>query len=653
MRIHIACFIALLACISTTAFSTTYYVSITGNDTQSGTSPSTAWRTLRPTMNVDFQAGDSLLLYGGETFTGRIYLDDKDANNPNDPFVISTYGIQQRAIILAEDGYGIYVYNSQGIRIENLLIKGSGMNKNTKAGVEFFLDVPGDVKYKNIVLKNLEVSDFGQAGVRVGAWQGNSGYDNVLLEDLDVHDNLYDGIQVYGFFSQVGYPHKNVTIRRCKAYNHPGFADPKSIRGNGIVLSNTDGAVIEYCVAYNNGRDNVHCGGPGGIWAYDANKVVIQYCESYRNATNSSCDGLGFDLDGGATNSVIQYCYSHDNAGGGYLLGQYDGARPWANNTCRYNISVNDGRTNAAAITVFKGGTTTTIRDVFIYNNTIYTTPSALNTELAGIGITKWNAGIENVRIYNNVIITTGGVPHIRVPVEYQAHLLGNIYWSPSSEIEIEYQGTTYRDLQSFRLGTTNERLDGKPTGWAGDPLLTQPGFAGVLWPAAPETIPAYAIASSRSRAFNGGIDVAKLIGSSAGTKDLAGNDIPAYGVYDVGALEFMGDTTGSWMGDTVGGGGDTTDNGGGTSVYDRDGRVVAGVYPNPSSGVFVLTTPDFSSAQTISVASLVGVELLALPYTAGRVSIDARSLQGGMYLVRVLGHDGGVLASYPIVIIR
>ena len=631
----------------------TYYVSITGNDANNGTHPSTAWRTLRPTMNVDFNAGDSLLLYGGETFTGRLYFDDKDANSAVDPFVISTYGTSSRATILAEDGYGIYVYNSQGIHIENLIIKGSGMNKNTKAGVEFFLDVAGDVKYKNIVLKNLVVSDFGQAGVRVGAWQGNSGYENVLLEDLDVHDNLYDGIQVYGFFSQVGYPHKNVTIRRCKAYNHPGFADPKSIRGNGIVVSNTDGALIEYCVAYENGRDNVHCGGPGGIWAYDANNVTIQFSESYRNATNSSCDGLGFDLDGGVTNSVIQYCYSHDNAGGGYLLGQYDGARPWANNTCRYNISVNDGRKNASAITVFKGGTTTTIRDAYIYNNTIYTSPSASNPELAGIGITKWNPGIENVRIYNNVIITTGNVPHVRVPVEYEAHLAGNVYWSPSSSITIDYQGTIYRDLNSLRLGAQQERVDGKPTGWIGDPRLVQAGYASVLWPAAPETIPAYAISSPLSRAFNGGVDVQRLLGKSVGTRDLAGNDIPAYGLYDVGAIEYVGDTTGSWMNDTTGGGTDTTDNGGGTSVYDATGRLVSGVFPNPTNGAFTLVSPILDHANSVVVTSLLGERIMSLAPQGLRISIDGTHLDGGMYLVRLLDRHGSMLSQHTVVIAK
>jgi len=645
--------ICLVALLIIPARATTYYVSITGNDANNGTHPSTAWRTLRPTMNVEFRAGDSLLLYGGETFTGRLYLDDKDANNAADPFVISTYGTSARATILAEDGYGIYVYNSQGIHIENLIIKGSGMSKNTKAGVEFFLDVAGDVKYKNIRLTNLDISDFGQAGVRVGAWQGNSGYENVMLEDLNVHDNLYDGIQVYGFFSQVGYPHANVTIRRCKVYNHPGFADQKSIRGNGIVVSNTDGALIEYCVAYDNGRDNIHCGGPGGIWAYDANNVTIQYCESYRNATNSSCDGLGFDLDGGTTNSVIQYCYSHDNAGGGYLLGQYDGARPWSNNTCRYNISVNDGRKNASAITVFKGGTATTIRDVYIYNNTIYTSASALNPELAGIGITKWNTGIENVRIYNNVIITTGNVPHVRVPVDYQAHLAGNVYWSPTSAVAIDYQGTIYRDLNSLRLGAQQERVDGKPTGWIGDPRLVQPGYATVLWPAAPETIPAYAISSPMSRAFNGGVDVQRLIDKNVGSRDLAGNEVPAYGVYDVGAIEYVGDTTGSWMNDTTGGGTDTTDNGGGTSVFDTAGRIVSGVFPNPTNGMFTLVSPVLDHASSVVVTTLIGERVLSLVPRGARLTIDGAHLDGGMYLVRTMDRHGALLSQHTIVIVK
>lgn len=47
----------------------------------------------------------------------------------------------------------------------------------------------------------------------------------------------------------------------------------------------------------------------------------------------------GFDLDRGVTNSVMQYNCSYDNDGAGYLIYQYEGARPLGNNvTCHASL---------------------------------------------------------------------------------------------------------------------------------------------------------------------------------------------------------------------------------------------------------------------------------------------------------------------------
>src|SRR6185503_1540626 len=88
--------------------------------------------------------------------------------------------------------------------------------------------------------------------------------------------------------------------------------------GNGIVVSNIDGGLIERSVAYGNGLRNTTLRGPFGIWVWRSNRITVQHNESYGNrAIDGSTEGGGFDLDGGVTNSVAQYNYSHDNDGPG------------------------------------------------------------------------------------------------------------------------------------------------------------------------------------------------------------------------------------------------------------------------------------------------------------------------------------------------
>lgn len=272
------------------SFATNYYVSVTGNDSNNGTTTATPWKTIGKVNTQSFAPGDNLYFKGGEIFSGNIYLDNNDGNNSLTIFKISSYGTGS-AIINAGNSYGVFAYNTQGIRIENLILNGSGMNTNTNDGLNFYADLAGNVKLKGVSFDNLEVKNFGKTGVKIGSWNGNTGYENLVLNNLKVHDNLWDGILVYGYIgynNYVGYPHKNVTITNCESYNNPGIADPNAIRGNGIVVSNTDSAIIENCKAYNNGSANIHCGGPGEygltiatISSFNIVKVILITAEAH------------------------------------------------------------------------------------------------------------------------------------------------------------------------------------------------------------------------------------------------------------------------------------------------------------------------------------------------------------------------------------
>ena len=530
-------FTSIFLVFSTGGFATTYYVSSTGDDSNPGTSIAAAWATIGKVNSSIFLPADTLYFEGGQTFNGNIYLPAADANDPNNIFVISSYGVG-RATINAGTSYGLYAYNTQGFSVSNLIFDGISASANTNAGIIIFSDLPGDVKLSNISISNIEVKNFGKEGIRIYTSVNLTGYQNLSLSNLSVHDVTNNGIIIFGFLthSLVGWQHKNVSVSNCEVYNVPGSAVPANYEGSGIVMEGVDGGIIQNCVAHDNGQNNTFCGGPAGIWTLESNNVIIQSCESYRNHSGTGCDGAAFDLDGGVTNSILQYNYSHDNDGAGYLLGQYANARPWGNNTMRYNISQNDGKTNEGGIDVFKGPGTT-MSGANIYNNTIYVSPQPANISESAVYFTNWFTGINNVAFYNNIFYSTGGVPFIGIPAGYSAFFAGNIYWSSGSPFSLFYQGINYSSLSSWRTATGNELISGSNTGINSDPLLSNPGSGGTIgFGNSLTTLNAYKISSSSSPANNAALDLLSLFSINPGNTDFWGTILPGGSADGIGA---------------------------------------------------------------------------------------------------------------------
>ena len=527
----------LLLVFSTKGFGTTYYVSSTGDDSNSGTSIAAAWATISKVNSSTFLPGDTLYFEGGQTFNGNIFLPATDANDPNNIFVISSYG-SGRATINAGSSYGFYALNTQGFSISNLIFDGNSVTTNNSAGLIIFSNLSGNVKFNNISVSNVEIKNFGAEGVKIYTSVSLTGFQNLSLSNLSVHDVTNNGITISGNITQslVGWQHKNVTISNCEVYNVPGSPIPAALEGNGIVIAGVDGGVIQHCVAHDNGQNNVFCGGPVGIWSLESNNVTIEYCESYRNHSGSGCDGGGFDLDGGVTNSIMQYNYSHENDGAGYLMGQYENARPWANNSMRYNISQNDGVKNEGGIGLFKGPGTT-MSGANIYNNTVYISPQAANTNASATYFTNWVTGINNVAFYNNIFYTTGGLPFVNIPAGYSAFFGGNIYWPSGSAFSIFYQGNNYSSLDSWRTATGNEIVNGSNTGLNSDPLLTNPGSGGTIgFGNSLTSLNAYQISSSASPASNAALDLFSLYSINPGNTDFWGTILPGGTADGIGA---------------------------------------------------------------------------------------------------------------------
>ena len=520
----------LLCAIS--AYSTDYYVSSTGNDRWSG-SISNPWKSISKVNKGSYAGGDRIFFEGGSTFTGTLSFTSTSGGTASNPILVTSYGTG-RATISAGSGRGISVYNTAGFYITNLNVVGASGNANV--GVYFYADLGGNVKLDTVRIDQVDVSQF-STGILVGAWNNLTGFKNVSIMSTNVHDNLKDGINIYGYTSStmVGYPNQNIYIGHVIAHDNKGVTGACQATGGGIIVGNADGVLIERSLAYNNGANNTHNGGPYGIWAWDCNNVIMQFNESHHNHTGSITDGGGFDLDGGVTNSILQYNYSHDNDGPGYLIAQYSGARTLNNNnTIRYNITQNDGRQNGAAgVQLWNGGTG--IKNIQIFNNTIYT--SLASSRPRGIYL---QTATTNVAIRNNIVITTGGVPVMQaVSGQSGLQIQGNNYWAYGGSLNIIWESSTYVDLPSFRSATGMEKYNGTPVGSAVDPQLNAPGTGGSINNSdALNTLTEYS-PKAGSPMIDTALTLSTLFGVNPGPTDFMDTTIYRGLAYDVGAVEY------------------------------------------------------------------------------------------------------------------
>ncbi|MBA7646672.1 hypothetical protein ES703_54438 [subsurface metagenome] len=444
------------------AFARDYYVSAAGDDVNPGTKTQ-PWKTIEKVNAADFKPGDKILFEAGEKFSGTITLDQNDSGTKDSKLVITSYD-KGRATINAGNNSGLIANACNHLVLRNLNFVGSGRKTgNTKTGVSI-----SDAQA--VEIDQIDVSGFQKSGVRAG------GVHNIRITNVYAHDNGAAGISEGS--SQKRWS-ENVYIGHCVAENNPG--DPTNLTnhsGNGIVVGQLTGAVIEYCEAMNNGWDMPRRGnGPVGIWAWSADKVIIQFCIAHDNKSPGH-DGGGFDLDGGITNSILQYNLSYNNEGPGYFLCQYPTAPVFKNNIIRYNISQNDGTRNnrMSGIDIYAGDVG--MSDCQIYNNTIYNNK--------GAAIAFGGLDVPGIVIRNNIFIFAG---ELISGDSKRGRFENNIYW-PVDERDLIFDG--HKSVDEWAKATGQEKIGDTIVGKYVDPKLVMPGTAALTDPTKLATLKAY-----------------------------------------------------------------------------------------------------------------------------------------------------------------
>ncbi|WP_372351615.1 right-handed parallel beta-helix repeat-containing protein [Streptomyces sp. KL116D] len=450
----------------------TYYVARDGDDGAAGTSPGTAWRTLDRADRAGLAPGDRLLLEGGARFEGSVTVGPKDAGDAGRPVVLGSFGTG-RATIDSPAGPAVSVYDTGGVQVRDLALRGSGTSRARDAGLNLYSDLDGGGRPAGVTVSDVDVAGF-RVGVAVGASAHGVGFRDVAVRRAVLHGNTDAGFLAYGPDFKPArpvYAHADLTLDSVTAYGNPG--DPRAHdrhTGDGIVVGSVRGATLRHVAAHDNGARAASDApeGPVGVWAYDATGVVVEHSLAYRNHTGSAVDGAGFGLDSNVSESALRGNLAFDNDGPGFYAYQR-----WVNgahlrNTISHNITVDDGRAlpGHGAIAVYGQD----IRDLAVVQNTV-----VLSRSPAGSGpALRLQSGERGVVVRNNLLVT-GDVPLVVADPGLgpsNVTLQGNNYRSAKGDWQVRWGAERYGSLAAWQAATGQEMHGGGAVGLDVDPCL-------------------------------------------------------------------------------------------------------------------------------------------------------------------------------------
>ena len=439
----------------------TYYVdSKDGDDSADGTTPETAWKTLKKASTIiNLKAGGGILLKSGSVWDGE-QLTVKGANGTKEnPVIIGSYGDGEKPLIngkgagwdaaTKEELATVHIYNSQNIVIENLAITnwdesaGGDYKQSAKLLSGLVVENRDAGKLSNVTIRNNKIYNVNglmrggaekAAGGLIVVVTGNganhtgvteSYYDGLTISGNEVTNVCHEAIymeSVWAARKLVGGKSADSNVDGWGPYQNAGdskWVGSRNVKidnnyvhdvaGDGIVPINTTDAIVEYNLIHNSADcrwDYSANPNHAALWAWDANNVIFRYNEACHTSMESkgtmltkANDSMAFDFDYGVQNCVYEYNYSHDNLGGFLMLCPGPGAT--VNNIARYNVSVNDGLYDGAPIIRMGTGKYGSL-GVQIYNNTIYWKDSGYTAKL--MPHSAWGGPvIDGVEVCNNI----------------------------------------------------------------------------------------------------------------------------------------------------------------------------------------------------------------------------------------------------------
>jgi hypothetical protein len=392
-------------CLSQVAGATTYFVDCNGgNDGNTGTSQSTAWKTLTPVNAKQFAPGDSISFIAGCTWTGTLSPHGSGANG--NTITIDEYGTG--ALPHIEGGgatEAVLLSGQEYWDVNNLEVSNMASTAGTRRGVRVIATgVSHHIHLVGLNIHNIsgqlgtDLTSKATGGIGFESTGGSgASFDDILIQNCTIAHA--DDVGLY------------LTADSGTAPRSANWAQAKwnsvVIRGNhlndigknAMIVRSSDAPLIENNVI-NGSSTRLH---GNAIFTIGTLNAVIQFNEVYNTALTgfSGLEDNAFDPDNDSVGTLIQFNYSHNNAGGLANPNRIPGAGNYSDGTIiRYNISQDD----VNGVIQFSGAATNTQ----IYNNTIYI-GAGLSPTIFGAHLFGGTGGWADSTTYSNNIIYNAG----------------------------------------------------------------------------------------------------------------------------------------------------------------------------------------------------------------------------------------------------
>lgn len=431
--------ILLLSVLAPALFGADYYVDCAaGADSNPGTSPNSAWKTLEKVNTTELGPGDSVRFQRGTTCAGM--LAPRGSGAAGRPITIGAYGTGALPVIDAGENKAAVHLADQAF-IELSQIEASGGNPHGIL-VSSSQGVKRHVRIRDVVVHGVRgAPDSKTTGlVAVLGLAEDAAFDDVVIDGVTAYDSTqWAGIVVRGGSKEVR--SRNVTIRNSVVHD---------VFGDGIILFQVEDGLIERSAAWLTGLEPTQTiGTPNGIWTWRCRRCRVAWTEGFF-IDSPGVDGGVYDIDWGNEDNVVEHNFGHDAMG--YCASVFGASKEvTTNSVVRQNVCVANGRSPKLArrqgdiyLSTWDGGA---LDGVEISDNLIYWNPPidapAIQMDHADF------TGKRPNRFQNNVIYSA--VPR----VAHSSPALAfddNRYWYPGREAPVwQYGGKEHRGLAALQ----------------------------------------------------------------------------------------------------------------------------------------------------------------------------------------------------------